>query len=384
MKTTQVPPPQARIPGSSRERILGLDVMRAVAIALVVFAHSSYLLSPPGGAFRWFPRIDGVDLFFVLSGFLVGGLLLRDPLRGATGWYRHLLDFWQRRWLRTLPNYFVFLVLNILLVHWGLAPGLLGPATAAYVVFMQNFHVPLDLFFWESWSLAVEEWFYALFPILLTALVLIVRLPFPRAYLLTALVFCAVPVVTRIEALQHVASAADVDLFVRKLVITRLDAIGIGALAAWAMTAFPRLWHGSRWPLFIVGLVLLSVASDHRPDPSARAMTALHFTLIPLTIACLLPLLSNWRSTHWAGRPVVLVSRSAYALYLVHMPLLYLFQRAAPHLHLPGVVLACCYWSACLLVSLVVLHTIELPFMRLRDRVGLRIRKEHQRPVTPR
>src|SRR6188768_1617067 len=99
MRTTQVPPDRTRIDGSSRampagrqERILGLDVMRAAAIALVVLAHSSHLLSPGGASAMWFPRIDGVDLFFVLSGFLVGGLLLRDPLRSATGWPRHLLD----------------------------------------------------------------------------------------------------------------------------------------------------------------------------------------------------------------------------------------------------------------------------------------------------
>ena len=372
-----------RIPGSSHERIFGLDVMRATAIALVVFAHSSSLLPSDSKMPRWFPRVDGVDLFFVLSGFLVGGLLLRDPLRGGAGWQRHLMDFWQRRWLRTLPNYFVFLVINVLLVLWGLAPGLISNATAAYAVFMQNFHVPLDLFFWESWSLAVEEWFYLLFPMLLVGLVVVARMPFRRAYVLTALVFCVAPVLSRIEALQHVASTADLDLFVRKLVITRLDAIGMGSLAAWVMNASPLLWHKSRWPLFIVGLVSLGVVSDHRPDPSARILTALYFTLIPLTIACLLPLLSDWRSMSQAGRPIVLISRCAYALYLIHMPVLYLFQHGAAHLPLPGVMLALSYWTICLLVSSVVLNTIELPFMRMRDRIGLRIRGGVQRPLTP-
>ena len=374
---------RTRIPESSHERIFGLDVMRATAIALVVYAHSSSLFSTSNGDAQWFPRIDGVDLFFVLSGFLVGGLLLRDPLRCGAGWQRHLLDFWQRRWLRTLPNYFVFLVINIFLVRWGIAPGLITKATVAYAVFMQNFQVPLDLFFWESWSLAVEEWFYLLFPMLLAGLVVVARMPSRRAFFVTALFFCAAPVLARIEALQHVASAAEIDLFIRKLVLTRVDAIGMGALAAWGMNAFPRLWRRSRWPLFIVGLVSLAVVSEHRPDPSARILTAFYFTIIPLMIACLIPLLSNWRSMHTAGRPIVLVSRCAYALYLVHMPVLYLFQHGAEHLPLPGVVLAFGYWSACLLVSLVVLHTIELPFMRIRDRIGQRIRGGVQRPLTP-
>ena len=374
---------RTRIPDSSHERIFGLDVMRAAAITLVVLAHSSSLLSSTNGTSPWFPRIDGVDLFFVLSGFLVGGMLLRDPLRGTPGRLRHLLDFWQRRWLRTLPNYFVFLAINILLVRWAVAPGLISQTTLAYAVFMQNFHVPLDLFFWESWSLAVEEWFYLLFPLLLAGLVALARLPARRAYLVTALVFCTLPIVTRMEALHQVASAAEVDLFVRKLVITRLDAIGMGALAAWVMVAFPRFWQRSRWPLCMLGLVSLCVVSNHRPDPSAVVSTALYFTLVPVTIACLLPLLSNWRSVYRAGRPFVFVSKSAYALYLVHMPMLYLFQYGAAGLPAPSVLLAFCYWLACLLVSFVVLHTIELPFMRMRDRLSLRIRGAAQPPLTP-
>jgi peptidoglycan/LPS O-acetylase OafA/YrhL len=66
--------------------------------------------------------------------------------------------------LRTLPNNHLFLLLNIALVALGLAPGLLNANTAAYFVFLQNLWKQLGLFFWESWSLAVEEWFYLLFP----------------------------------------------------------------------------------------------------------------------------------------------------------------------------------------------------------------------------
>ncbi len=376
-------PVHEQIAGGSHERIFGLDVMRAMAIALVVFAHSSSLMSSSERNTCWFPRIDGVDLFFVLSGFLVGGLLLRAPLRGAEAWPRHLLDFWQRRWLRTLPNYFLFLLINILLLHWGIAPGMLSKATVAYVVFLQNFHVPLDLFFWESWSLAVEEWFYLTFPLLLTGLVVIARVRSSRAFLVTALVFCAVPILARIGALHPVTTAAELDLFVRKMVSTRLDAIGIGALAAWVLNAFPLVWKRSRWPLFIVGLLVLIVASEHRPAPNDPLLTALYFSLVPLSIGCLLPLLSNWRSGHPLTRPIVLVSRTAYALYLVHMPVFYLLQHWVEVLPTPGVVLTISYWTVCLLISTVVLHTVELPFMRLRDRVGLRIRKADQRALTP-
>ncbi|MBK6892203.1 MAG: acyltransferase [Flavobacteriales bacterium] len=146
-------------------RIFGLDVMRAMAGVMVMLAHTSHLVADHWPRFPVVPSIDWVGVFFVLSGYLIGGMLLDASSKPGPAPLR-FLDFMQRRWLRTLPNYYLFLLLNILLVSVGAAPGMLGHMTAAYAVFMQNFHLPLDLFFWESWSLAVEEWFYLLFPLI--------------------------------------------------------------------------------------------------------------------------------------------------------------------------------------------------------------------------
>lgn len=70
---------------------------------------------------------------------------------------------------------------------------MLSHATAAYAVFMQNFHVPLDLFFWESWSLAVEEWFYLLFPLIVFGAIGALALQGRRAYLACLRALLAVP-----------------------------------------------------------------------------------------------------------------------------------------------------------------------------------------------
>ena len=96
---------------SARQRIFGLDLLRAIAIGLVLLCHiTPFFVFPlaPG----WFAEVSalaslGVDLFFVLSGFLIGGILLRDLDRGAS--FRSLVAFWSRRWWRTLPNYYLFL-----------------------------------------------------------------------------------------------------------------------------------------------------------------------------------------------------------------------------------------------------------------------------------
>lgn len=91
-------------------RVAGLDIMRTAAILPVVIGHGAPLLASTGGGFPWIPLPDGVDIFFVLSGFLIGQILFRIPKITAPA----VLAFWGRRWARTLPNYYLFLGLNVL------------------------------------------------------------------------------------------------------------------------------------------------------------------------------------------------------------------------------------------------------------------------------
>ena len=135
-------------------RNFGLDLIRAVAILTVVFAHGDILIRKffPGAPFLWV--IDGVDLFFVLSGFLIGTILIRifDGPKYTIG---VILNFWKRRWFRTLPNYYLILFVNVIIVL--VATGGFGEFSLDYVVFLQNFRKPHPYFFEVAWSLAIEE-----------------------------------------------------------------------------------------------------------------------------------------------------------------------------------------------------------------------------------
>ena len=135
-----------------KSRNLGLDLMRSIAILLVLLTHFGFnpwdeiLL---GGI--------GVEVFFILSGFLIGRILIRsfDDFNG----FETIKSFWINRWFRTIPLYFLALIIQIILSNnwdWGYL---------YYFVFLQNNFYGISLYP-ISWSLVVEEWFYSGLPLL--------------------------------------------------------------------------------------------------------------------------------------------------------------------------------------------------------------------------
>ena len=99
------------------KRIYGLDILRAVAILMVVTGHGSSMLSTAIEKITFNIIPDGVSIFFVLSGFLIGGILIK-VLETKEASVKTLLDFWMRRWLRTLPLYYFILLLLIILSYF--------------------------------------------------------------------------------------------------------------------------------------------------------------------------------------------------------------------------------------------------------------------------
>jgi len=213
-----------------------LDVVRSTAIIFVLMSHSRGLLVEeyPVLSFMKFGGFVGVELFFVLSGFLIGGVLSR--MGGFD--FRGVKIFFLRRWFRTLPNYYLFLFLAVLFSFAGIRSEEIPGNLAEYFFFAQNLYSPHPGFFGEAWSLSVEEVFYFLFPVLVMGVTSLVKMDPKKVMVFLGggiFVFCTL-------ARMYVAEIPDVSRdFIRKAVLLRMDSIMVGVLVA-------ILW--ARWSRF--------------------------------------------------------------------------------------------------------------------------------------
>lgn len=371
-------------------RVFGLDLLRACAISAVYLAHGAGMVMPH---LSWWTGLIGhfgfygVELFFVLSGFLIGGILIRtgERLRESD----ELLAFYLRRWFRTLPLFFLFVPVNVIIdaavSHHYLTAG----EIITHALFLRNltgFHLT---FFGESWSLAVEEWFYLLFPFALWLGLRATR-RFDFVLLAVALAFFLFSNIGRIFSAP--LPQATWTQWQREAVFFRFDALMLGVFAAWLAMRRALTWR--KWaPLSAVaGVVLLSVLygtlwkiSGHALAPSADNFFArtFRFTLVSLGFALLLPLASSWtvaRENLFTAN-VHRVALWSYALYLVHTPLVLIIRAYGPRQPaesaLGDFVLFIFQTTVCVTASALLYRFFESRCTQLRERFVPRLLHAH-------
>ncbi len=368
----------------SSGRVFGLDLLRAAAIMMVVCAHGFVVLYPHfGEALGIFGHggFYGVELFFVLSGFLIGQILIRQgPDLGHAG---NVAFFYVRRWFRTLPLFFLFLIINVLLERFFRAhPVGLGEALS-HGFFLRNltgFHMS---FFPESWSLAIEEWFYLLFPAALW-LGLKIAKRFDAVFLSAAVTFFAFSTVARMFAAPDPAATWSEEL--RMVVIYRFDGLMIGMIGAWLSIRFPLAWRRSAFFAALAGLLLLlamyatlwKIENGHLAfgDDSYFART-FRFTFVSLGFALLLPWASAWKlaGENFGSTAVRRIALWSYGLYLVHLPVFLLVTRAGFGADTPtslGKSLAsfALQIGGAILLSALLYRFFEAPCTRLREKAA--------------
>jgi peptidoglycan/LPS O-acetylase OafA/YrhL len=241
-----------------KKRIFGLDIIRALAIFFVVLGHGAHLLQAKLKAFIFLlPFPDGVTVFFVLSGFLIGGILIK-VLENEQASFKTLFIFWTRRWLRTLPAYFLILILLISL-SIIFVKGFSFFKVANYFIFSQNFNTPHPQFFIEAWSLAVEEWFYLLIPSIIFILTGLFKVKPQKAVLATVVSVITATIIFRYYRYLTIPVTSE-EIFgaiFRGQVVTRLDTLMFGVAGAYFYYYYPLSWIKYKNQTFVLGITVI-------------------------------------------------------------------------------------------------------------------------------
>jgi peptidoglycan/LPS O-acetylase OafA/YrhL len=357
-----------------------LDGVRGLAI-LLVLAHN---LDPFAGDGRLFERAAdlianfgwvGVQLFFVLSGYLISGILL--DTRRAANYYR---AFWGRRVLRIFPLYYAFLLICLVVIPaLGLAPArLLADADNRIWlwVYLINWAEPLGrgvAAFPHFWSLAVEEQFYFVWPV-------VVRRVTPRGLLQVAVALAVIALAARIALLAIGFGEAGPYMFT----ICRMDALALGGAVAAVMrmpAVHDRLRQSRRGiAMAAAGLFLIGLFATRGYPRAGELDQTFGYTILAIAFAVLvlIVVLEHERGRGWIGavfrnRVLRTFGTYSYAIYLFHQPINQmigepLLQQWFPRG--PGFKYGCMYMLAVTAVSYVLAvlsyHGFEKHFLALK------------------
>ncbi len=359
------------------QRLPGLDLLRSIAIVWVMLFHS-FLVDGLGPDFEWLSRFGwaGVDIFFVLSGFLIGSQLLRGLQRSGR---LSLRDFYWRRAWRILPAFAVVLAVYVAFPVLREAPGL--QAWWQFASFTLNLLIDYgaNQAFSHAWSLCVEEHFYLLFPLLAWWVT-------RRASATRFIALCAGLVLMGMalragvwlhdDALQPPRNWFIEDIYYPTWM--RLDGLLVGVMLAAMRVYRPAQWSRlqAHSTLFMLaGLAVAALAFGLFRDRTGLGANTFGWPLLSLGFGLLL--LSATAPEGWLGRRAVpgagWLAAVSYSLYLSHKLVMHaVHEWLAPHLELQGLPLFAVYAVAILLVGAALHYLVEKPGLRLRDRLGTR------------
>lgn len=365
-------------------RLPGLDTLRAVAILAVMSFHLSGLLPEswrPVDRFGWM----GVDLFFVLSGYLIGWQLLKPYVTGGTS---PVGEFYRRRVFRILPAYCVVLALYFLWPVWREQDGI-SPMWQ-FVTFTENLFVDYanNQAFSHVWSLCVEEHFYLVLPLLVMAMM---RRPsaWRTASLVAALVALGIGIrsYVLVHTLQPLGAEEMGIAYIEKIYYptwTRLDGLTVGVVLACVRAFRPAWWESLRasgHASLFAGVTLVGVSMwlfvDRFDSVTGAAAwgTVVGFPLLSVGLGLVVAssVSRNGALGRWNVPGARMVATLAFSLYLTHKAAVHLDQEYLPGLTGGrGAEAFAVYMVSCLMVAGLLYLGVERPFLLLRDRLDHR------------
>jgi len=309
---------------SKQKTIPSLDGIRAVSIIIVALAHSGFGHIIPGGL--------GVTVFFFLSGYLITTLLIVEYQKYQT---IHLKKFFIRRFLRLSPPFICTLITAYLLVYFEFLPGKVQlEGIVAQVFYFANYYA---IFFVESahlpsgtgifWSLAVEEHFYLIFPLIFLVIISTTK---HQQFSLLLIGLCLCVLLWRIYLVsQHGAS----EVRIYYATDTRIDSIVYGCLLAITKNPMSNMTENQKFTvnhIFILlvslSLILLSILIRDESFRNTFRYSLQGIALMPIFFFAI------QKHNHILFRPLsnkllVKIGQLSYSVYLIHHILIYLMTK---------------------------------------------------------
>ncbi|MDB5333180.1 MAG: lipopolysaccharide modification acyltransferase [Phycisphaerales bacterium] len=357
----------------TRKRLPQLDSLRAVAILLVLGRHLPRMPGPHASplfafAANLWHRAGwvGVDLFFVLSGFLVAGLLFGEYRERGTV---NILRFLVRRGLKIYPPFYLMLAVTLTA---SLALGERVPAKALLgeMLFLQSY---LPRLWVSTWSLAVEEHFYILLALVVTGLLVCVRTRPLRAVPAIFLIVAPLALVARICTSAGSPFSDNAQLYPTHL---RIDSLFFGVLLAYFHhfhAAHTAAWVKKFRALLVVAGIAL-IAPALKLDVSTFFMHTTGLTLLYLGFGMLLLAAVHSRSAG-ESRTLAAFGRMgaySYSIYLWHLPFSAYMLRTLtllPGSPISSITTNAIYIAGSIVAGIIMAKLVEIPVLKLRDRL---------------
>lgn len=359
----------------SSEKLYGLNHLRAVAILLVLMYHYRAFKHPGWidtvGKFGW----TGVDLFFVLSGFLISGQLFKEIERSKS---ISLKTFFIKRFFRIIPPYLFTLFLYFSFPFFREREAL--SSFWKFITFTQNYG--LDVInrgaFSHAWSLCIEEQFYLVLPLLL--LVGIQTKMYRYTILFTFLLILFSLTIRYITWNISVIPVMETDDFWKvwymKLYYpthTRLDGLAVGVMISFLMQyslKFQKMVHSNGNTLFIAGVVLLGVSFWVCNDQASQGASVFGFTCVALSYGIILMSAVSGSSFLSKSKSYITAQLAglSYAVYLSHKGIIHIVQEALDYFNVEtsGGISLCVCLLTCIAGGLFFRFVIERPSAKFK------------------
>lgn len=353
--------------------VVGLDGVRGVAVLLVFISHFHWILSPD----PFFTKVTpwhfinrtfeagfmGVDIFFVLSGFLITSLLMKDRSTNRKNLFRR---FYRRRALRLLPALYALLIANFFVSRWENFPGDIQWRTTWHaILFLNNWNIVNNFDEAQNdlghlWSLGIEEQFYLIWPLTLW---LLAKLKIPSKMMIPLILFASLGVMAHRTSLWNEGTSWII-LYVRT--DTRLDSLLIGAMFAYVYRHFqvPSKILNSVATSSFIGLIYIKYVLYKSPFIFEMGYTIIALLAGFIILSVVEGVFFVQKVFTW--RPLTMIGKVSYGLYLWHMPIFLLFGRHVtsgpkPLRILIGIVIAS-------VVTSLSWFFIEKPFLNIKNR----------------